>query len=269
VNPFQYGFTGGTDNHNGLPSDVVEDNYIGSHGGADKTVERRRSGEIDGWLKGPDANPGSIAGVWAAKNTRGAIWDAMSARESFVTSGPRIKPRIFCGAGLPPKPADARTLVEQGYKSGVPMGGVLSASTVAPTCTVYAGKDPQGANLDRIQIVKGWVDAKGEPRDKVIDVAWSGQRKPGQDGKVPAVGNTVDLKKATYTNDIGAAELMGSWTDPEFDPKRPALYYVRVLEIPTPRWTTYDAVRNQLPLLKDVPATVQERAWTSPIWYTP
>jgi Protein of unknown function (DUF3604) len=269
ANPFRYGFTGGTDNHNGLPADVAENDYIGSHGPADGTLQARREGEIDGWIKAKESNPGSIAGVWATKNTRGAIWDAMSARESFVTSGPRIKPRIFCGAGLPPGPADARTLVEQGYKSGVPMGGVMSASAAAPTCTVYASKDPQGANLDRIQIVKGWVDAKGEPRDKVFDVAWSGQRKKGTNGKLPSVGNTVDLKKATYTNDIGAAELMGSWTDPEFDPKRPALYYVRVLEIPTPRWTTYDAVRNKLPLLKDVPATVQERAWTSPIWYTP
>jgi hypothetical protein len=269
ANPFRYGFTGGTDNHNGLPADVAENDYIGSHGPADGTLQARRDGEIDGWIKAKESNPGSVAGVWAAKNTRGAIWDAMSARESFVTSGPRIKPRIFCGAGLPSRPADARTLVEQGYKSGVPMGGVLAASAAAPTCTVYASKDPQGANLDRIQIVKGWVDAKGEPRDKVFDVAWSGQRKKGTNGKLPAVGNTVDLKKATYTNDIGAAELMGSWTDPEFDPKRPALYYVRVLEIPTPRWTTYDAVRNNLPLLKDVPATLQERAWTSPIWYTP
>lgn len=269
ANPFRYGFTGGTDNHNGLPADVVENDYIGSHGPADGTLEARRGGEIDGWIKAKESNPGSVAGVWATKNTRGAIWDAMSARESFVTSGPRIKPRIFCGVGLSPSPADVRTLVEQGYKSGVPMGGVLSASTVAPTCTVYASKDPQGANLDRIQIIKGWVDAKGEPRDKVFDVAWSGQRKKGTNGKLPAVGNTVDLKTATYTNDIGAAELMGSWTDPEFDPKRPALYYVRVIEIPTPRWTTYDAVRNKLPLLKDVPATIQERAWTSPIWYTP
>ncbi len=167
ANPFRYGFTGGTDNHNGLPSDVAENDYIGSHGPADGTLQARRDGEIDGWIKSQESNPGSVAGVWAAKNTRGAIWDAMSARESFVTSGPRIKPRIFCGAGLPPGPADARTLVEQGYKSGVPMGGVLSASTVAPTCTVYASKDPQGANLDRIQIVKGWVDAKGEPHDKV------------------------------------------------------------------------------------------------------
>jgi hypothetical protein len=269
ANPFRYGFTGGTDNHNGLPADVAENDYVGSHGPADGTLQARREGEIDGWIKAKESNPGSIAGVWAAKNTRGAIWDAMSARESFVTSGPRIKPRIFCGSALPSRPADARTLVEQGYKSGVPMGGVLSASAAAPTCTVYASKDPQGANLDRIQIVKGWVDARGEPRDKVFDVAWSGQRRKGTNGKLPAVGNTVDLKKATYTNDIGAAELIGSWTDPEFDPRRPALYYVRVLEIPTPRWTTYDAVRNKLPLLKDVPATIQERAWTSPIWYTP
>jgi len=144
-----------------------------------------------------------------------------------------------------------------------------SASAAAPTCTVYARKDPEGANLDRIQIIKGWVDGKGDPHDKVIDVVWSGERKKGPDGKLPVVGSTVDVKKVTYTNDIGAAELMGSWTDPEFDPKRPALYYARVLEIPTPRWTTYDAVRNKLPLLKDVPATIQERAWTSPIWYAP
>jgi hypothetical protein len=269
VNPYQFGFTGGTDNHNGLPSDVAENDYIGSHGPADGTPQERRDGEIDGWIKAKESNPGSVAGVWATKNTRAAIWDAMAARESFVTSGPRIKPRLFGGAALSSKPADSRSLVEQGYKSGVPMGGVLAAAAKAPTFTVHASKDPDGANLDRIQIVKGWVDAKGEPRDKVYDVVWSGSRKPGANGKLPAVGNTVDVRTATYSNSIGAPELIGAWTDPEFDPKRPALYYVRVLEIPTPRWTTYDAVRNNLPLLKDVPATVQERAWTSPIWYTP
>jgi len=166
-------------------------------------------------------------------------------------------------------PVDPRAMVEAGYTSGVPMGGTLGYADTAPTFTVWASKDPDGANLDRIQIVKGWVDAKGEPNDKVIDVVWSGDRKPGANGKLPAVGNTVDLKAATYANTIGSPELLGSWTDPEFDPKEPALYYVRVLEIPTPRWTTYDAVRNNLELLDDVPATVQERAWTSPIWYTP
>jgi hypothetical protein len=268
ANPFQYGFTGGTDNHNGLPSDVAENDYVGSHGPADGTLKERRGGEIDGWIKGPDANPGSVAAVWATRNTRAAIWDAMAARESFVTSGPRIKVRVFAGADLA-KPTDAKSLVEQGYKAGVPMGGTLKALARAPTLTVWAAKDADGAYLDRIQIVKGWVNAKGEPQDKVYDVVWSGQRKPGANGKLPPVGNTVDVKTAKYTNDIGAAELFGSWTDPEFDPKKPALYYLRVLEIPTPRWTTYDAVRNNLPLLASVPATVQERAWTSPIWYTP
>jgi hypothetical protein len=266
ANPYQAGFIGGTDNHNGLPSDVAENDYLGSHGPADGSLEERRTGEIDGWIKSPESNPGSVSGVWATRNTRAAIWDAMAARESFVTSGTRIKVRLFGGADLP-APADGKALVEQGYKSGVPMGSTLQALAKAPTFTVWAAKDVQGANLDRIQIVKGWVDAKGEPQDKVFDVVWSGDRKPGKDGKLPAVGNSVDLKSATYSNSIGSVELMGRWTDPDFDPKKPALYYVRVLEIPTPRWTTYDAVRNNLPLLPDVPATVQERAWTSPIWY--
>jgi hypothetical protein len=268
ANPYQLGFTGGTDNHNGLPADVAENDYVGSHGPADNTVQIRREGEIDGWIKAKESNPGSVAAVWATKNTRAAIWDAMAARESFVTSGPRIKVRFFGGADLL-APADGKALVEQGYRAGVPMGGTLKAQSKAPTFTVWAAKDPNGANLDRIQIVKGWVDANGEPQDKVFDVVWSGDRKPGADGKLPPVGSTVDVATATYTNSIGAVELLGRWTDPEFDQKQPALYYVRVLEIPTPRWTTYDAVRAKLPLLADVPASVQERAWTSPIWYTP
>ena len=269
ANPYQLGFIGGTDNHNGAPADVVEDNYIGSHGPADGTLKDRREGEIDGWIKAKESNPGSLSGVWATKNTRAAIWDAMAARESFVTSGTRIKVRFFAGADLPEKPADPRALVKQGYEKGVPMGGTISAASKSPTFTAWASKDPEGANLDRIQIIKGWVDAKGEPQDKTFDVAWSGDRKPGSSGKVPAVGNTVDLQKATYTNEIGSGELMGTWTDREFDPKQHAIYYVRVLEIPTPRFTTYDAVRNNLPLLEGVPATIQERAWSSPIWYTP
>ena len=268
ANPYQAGFIGGTDNHNGLPSDVAENDYIGSHGPADGTLDARRSGEIDGWIKAKESSPGSISAVWATRNTRGAIWDAMAARETFVTSGTRIKVRFFGGADLGAA-ADARALVEQGYRSGVPMGSTIAETTKAPTFTVWAAKDPNGANLDRIQIIKGMVDANGEPNDKVIDVVWSGDRKRGTDGKVPPVGNTVDVAQATYANSIGSAELMGTWTDPDFDPAKPALYYVRVLEIPTPRWTTYDAVRNKLPLLPDVPAVIQERAWTSPIWYTP
>ena len=269
ANPYQFGFIGGTDNHNGLPSDVAEDDYIGSHGPADGTLEARRTGEIDGWIKAKESSPGSISAVWATRNTRDAIWDAMAARETFVTSGTRIKVRFFGGADLGAASTNPRELVEQGYRNGVPMGGTIDKASKAPTFTVWAAKDPNGANLDRIQIIKGMVDAKGEPNDKVIDVVWSGDRKPAANGKLPPVGNTVDLKTATYANTIGSPELMGTWTDPDFDPARPALYYVRVLEIPTPRWTTYDAVRNKLELLSDVPSEVQERAWSSPIWYTP
>jgi hypothetical protein len=275
VNPYHYGIVGGTDTHNGTPSNVDEDNFaIGSHGSADGTVERRRTSEIGGWLKGKDLNPGALTGVWAPQNTREAIWDAMKARETFATSGPRLKVRFFGRLGAMEKPADARRLVESGYAQGVPMGGTLKADASAaagatPSFTVWAMKGPDDANLDRIQIVKGWVDAEGEPQDRVFDVAWSGDRKPGKDGKVPAVGNTVDVTKAVYTNAIGSAELMGTWTDPSFDPAQGAVYYVRVLQIPTPRWSTYDAVRAGVPLLPGVPATVQERAWSSPIWYTP
>jgi len=269
VNPYKLGFIGGTDNHNGLPSDVAEDDYIGSHGPADGTLEARRDGEIDGWIKSKESNPGSLAAVWATRNTRAAVWDAMAARETFVTSGTRIKVRFFGGADLGAPSTDPRELVEQGYRNGVPMGGTIEKASKAPTFTVWAAKDPNGANLDRIQIIKGMVDASGEPQDKVIDVVWSGNRKPGKDGRLPPVGDTVNVKQATYSNAIGSPELMGTWTDPDFDPARPALYYVRVLEIPTPRWTTYDAVRNKLALLPDVPAAIQERAWTSPIWYTP
>jgi hypothetical protein len=269
ANPFKYGFIGGTDNHNGLPAAVAEDRFIGGHGPEDGSVERRRTGDVGGWIDGKDLSIGSLAGVWATENTRAAIWDAMKRRETFATSGTRIKVRFFGGIDLPAEPVDPMTLVEQGFELGVPMGSDLPAIGSSPTFTVYAIKDPDGANLDRAQIIKGWVDAAGELHEQIIDVAWSGDRVPGPDGKVPAVGNTVDLSTATFTNTIGSAQLIGSWTDENFDPEQHALYYVRVLEIPTPRWSTYDAVRNNLPLLEDVPATIQERAWTSPIWYSP
>jgi len=270
VNPFHYGFVGGTDSHNGTPSNVAEDNFAtGSHGAGDGTVERRRTSEIGGWLKGKDLNPGSLTGVWAPQNTREAIWDGLKARETFVTSGPRVKVRFFGRVGAGEAPADAKSLVESGYAQGVPMGGTLQGGDGAPSFTVWAIKEADGANLDRIQIVKGWVDAKGEPQDRVFDVVWSGDRKAGKDGKVPPVGNTVDTAKATYTNTIGSPELIGSWADKSFGAKQHALYYVRDLLIPTPRWSTYDAVRAGLPLLEGVPATVQERAWSSPIWYAP
>jgi len=270
VNPYHYGFVGGTDNHNGTPGNVAEDNFAtGSHGAADGTVERRRTSEVGGWIKGKDLNPGALTGVWAPQNTREGIFDGLKSRETFATSGPRVKVRFFGSLGSTAAPTDARNLVESGYKNGVPMGGTLKGEGKLPSFTVWAMKEADGANLDRIQIIKGWVDAKGEPHDRVYDVVWSGKRTPDAKGKLPAVGNTVDLKTATYQNTIGESELMGSWTDHQFDARQGAVYYARVLLIPTPRWSTYDAVRAGLPLLKDVPATVQERAWTSPIWYTP
>jgi hypothetical protein len=269
ANPFKYGFTGGTDNHNGAAADVAEDDWVGSHGPEDGSVDARRTGEVGGWAESRELNPGSLAAVWAEQNTRASIFDAMRRRETFVTSGPRIKVRFFGGTDLPGDPSDPTTMVEQGYEAGVPMGGDLDASEGPPTFTVHALKDPDGANLDRVQIIKGWVDADDGLHEKIVDVVWSGDRMPGEDGKLPPVGNTVDLTTAKYTNTIGVPQLMGSWTDDDFDPAQHAFYYVRVLEIPTPRWSTYDAVRNGLPLLEDVPATIQERAWTSPIWYTP
>jgi hypothetical protein len=273
-NPFKFGFVGGTDNHNGLTAEVMEagsygKGWQGAHGAEDGSAERRRSADVGGWIDGKDENPGALTGIWAESNTRGALWDAMRARETFATSGTRMKVRFFAGEGLPAAGSDAKALVEQGYKQGVPMGSTLTGLKTGPTFNVYAMKDPDGANLDRIQVIKGWVGQDGKHNEKIVDVAWSGDRKVDASGKLPVVGNTVDLKTAKYTNAIGSAELIGSWKDPEFDPAQRAVYYVRVLEIPTPRWTTYEAVQNNLPLLKDVPATIQERAWTSPIWYSP
>lgn len=267
VNPYMYGFIGGTDNHNGLVGDVAENDFIGGHGPEDGTVERRRKGGVGGWIDGVDLSIGSLAGVWAEENTRASIWDAMKRRETFATSGPRIKVRMFGGVDL--KANDPVDMVDEGYAKGTPMGGVMPQLDKAPTFTVYAEKDPMGANLDRIQIIKGWVDSNGDIHEKIIDVAWSGDRKAGDDGKIPSVGNTVDLSTALYTNDIGASTLFGRWTDPEFDRTNGAFYYSRAIEIPTPRWTTYDAVRNDLPLLNDVAAIIQERAWGSPIWVSP
>ncbi len=268
MNPYKLGFIGGTDSHNGLAADVAEDDFIGGHGPEDGTVERRRKAGVGGWIDGPDLSIGSIAGVWAEENTRASIWDAMKRRETFATSGPRIKVRMFAGADLS-APADPVAMVEQGYASGVAMGGDLPAGETPPTFTVYAEKDPMGANLDRVQIIKGWVDGEGVTHEKIYNVAWSGKRKVDADGKLPPVASTVNLTTATYSNSSGAATLLGSWTDPGFDPSQAAFYYSRVLEIPTPRWSTYEAVRNDLPLMQEVAAVIQERAWGSPIWYSP
>jgi hypothetical protein len=270
VNPFKLGFIGGTDSHNGIMGDTDEDNFVGGHGAEDATPERRQTAEVGGWIAARDESPGSLTAVWATSNTREAIWDAIYDREVYATSGPRMAVRFFGGWDYQPAMLERADVIKQAYAGGVPMGGELkSAGRKSPKFLVLASRDALGANLDRIQVVKGWVDAEGNPHDKVFDVAWAGERLPGADGRLPAVGNTVELATATYRNTIGSGELATVWEDPEFDPRQRALYYARVLEIPTPRWTTFDAVRAGLPLLDNVPDTVQERAWSSPIWYQP
>jgi hypothetical protein len=213
-----------------------------------------------------------LAAVWASDNTREAIFDAMERREVYATTGSRIGVRFFGGWDFTEDDLKSRTPAFTGYNKGVPMGGDLPAPAEgrsAPTFMVYALKDPIGANLDRIQIVKGWLDANGDTAEKVYDIAWSGDRKADAQGTLPPVGDTVDVANATWTNTIGAAELGTVWTDPDFDTSRPAFYYARVIEIPTPRWTAYDAFRFGIELPEEVPMKTQERAYTSPIWFTP
>lgn len=200
--------------------------------------------------------------------TREAIWDAMKRKETYASSGPRMTVRFFGGFDLPANVA-AGDLVATGYARGVPMGGDLKGSGKVPTFLVAAMKDPDGANLDRVQIIKGWVDAAGKTHEKIIDVKWGGNRTPDARGKLPPVGNTVDLATAKYTNSIGAEQLVGSFTDADFGPKAKAFYYARAIEIPTPRWTLYDAVKYKVTMDPKVPMVLQERVVTSPIWYTP
>jgi hypothetical protein len=213
------------------------------------------------------------AAVWATANTREAIFDAMERRETYATTGPRMIVRFFGGWNFEAKDALSRLPAETGYTKGVPMGGDLQTAPEgkAPTFLVAALKDPIGANLDRIQIIKGWLDANGEVQERVYDVVWgdADKRKPGADGKLPQVGSTVDVANAIWTNTIGDPELITVWTDADFDPKLRAFYYARVIEIPTPRWTAYDAKRFGVTLPLEAPMVTQERAYTSPIWYTP
>ena len=209
--------------------------------------------------------------MWAADNTREAIFDAMKRKETYATTGSRMTVRFFGGWDFTAADAQSRLPAGVGYAKGVPMGGDLRQAPAgkAPSFLVAAMKDAYSGNLDRIQIVKGWMDADGNTREQVYDVVWSGDRKPGADGKLPPVGNTVNVAKATWDNSIGAPELISVWTDPDFDAKQSAFYYARVIEIPTPRWTAYEAQRFGVKMAADVPMTTQERAYTSPIWYTP
>lgn len=268
INPLKMGIIGGTDTHNSTPGDVAEDTFTGGHAIADAKVSLRRQGNVPQWLSVRDSNPGSLTGVWATSNTRESIFDAMQAKETFATSGPRIQPRLFAGENLPTV-SNLPELITQGYKHGVSMGGTLKKLNQAPMFYLAAVKDPDGANLDRIQIIKNSIDNAGNITEIIHNVVWSDARKLNTDASLPILPSTVNLKTGSYSNQYGEALLMTSWQDPDFDPQYPASYYARVIEIPTPRWTTYDAIKNNLPLLEDVPHTIQERAWTSPIWYEP
>jgi hypothetical protein len=273
ANPFKFGAAGGTDAHTAL-SAVEEDNFFGKHSGVEPSPTRWEhivlsfdGREILGWRQ----SSAGYTAVWATENTREAIWDAMKRRETYASTGPRISVCFFGGWEFTQEDASAREPGWIGYDKGVPMGADLPAGpeAVSPTFLVGALRDPIGGNLDRIQIIKGWLDANGETREKVYDVVWAGDREPGEDGKLPPVGDTVDVANATWTNSIGAPELITVWEDPDFDPAQSAFYYARVIQIPTPRWTAYEAERFELDLPEEVPMTTQERAYTSPIWYTP
>jgi hypothetical protein len=268
-NPYKFGMIGASDSHNtGVP--YRQDNFFGGHAHLDGTIEARMAGHLFAGLDTRLENPAGLAGVWAEENTRESIFEAMQRKETFAVSGPHIKLRFFGGWEYKADDLSDKDWVKTGYKKGVPMGGDLkSEHAKGPTFIVWAVKDPTSGNLDRIQIIKGWTKS-GQSFEKIFDVVWSGDRKPDKwTGRVGSVGNTVDLVNATYTNTIGATELKTVWTDPEFDPSLHAFYYARALEIPTPRWTTIQAHQLGVPIADTVPATVQERAWSSPIWYTP
>jgi len=265
VNPFKYGFVGGTDNHNGTPSNVEEDNYaVGSHGLADREAEGRSKNNLEGEMLIADANPGAIAGVWAVSNTREAIWDSMLSKETFATSGPRIKVRAFAGQGFEESYDNYEKLVKDGYEKGVPMGGDHTGDQ-APQFVVWAGKDPIGPNLDRIQIIKGWYE-NGEMKDTVYNVVASGDRLR-DDGTVELIDASIDLSTGQFNTEKGDPELMGVWTDPDFNPSQQSYYYVRVLQLPTARWTLYDELRKGVKYPENVKKQIVERAWGSPIWH--
>ena len=257
---------------------MEEENFFGKTVPQEPSPERMTKAFVDNKATGVkvedwEVGASGYAAVWATENTRHAIWDAMQRRETYATTGPRMAVRFFGGWEFAAEDAFSRVPAEIGYRKGVPMGGDLPTppeGATAPSFLVAALRDPIGGNLDRIQIVKGWMDASGELHERVFDVVWSGDREmDAQSGKLPPVGDTVDVASASYTNTIGAPELISVWTDPEFDPAQSAFYYARVLEIPTPRWTAYDGVRLGAQPLDGTRMTIVERAYTAPIWFTP
>jgi hypothetical protein len=273
TNPYKFGIQAATDLHTSIPT-AEEDNFFGKHTGYEPSAERLKrplmqndNGIVQSWQQ----LASGFTAVWADENTRTSIYDAMDRKEVYATTGPRMMVRFFGGWDFTEQDLNSRYPAFAGYSKGVPMGGDLANApeNQAPTFMVYSLRDPIGANLDRIQIVKGWLDKKGKTHEKVYDVAWSGDRTLDANGKLPAVGNTVDVENANWTNTIGASELGTVWKDPDFDPKERAFYYARVLEIPTPPWYVYDAFRYGVEIPEGAPTSHQERAYTTPIWYTP
>lgn len=274
-NPFKFGMIGGTDVHNTL-SAVEEENYMGKHVSQEPKEDRWNHVSKEGLGKKRyfwQYESSGYAGVWAHENTRESLWEAMKRKEVYATSGTRLTVRFFGGWEYSADDANNENAVGIGYSKGVPMGGDLPLNTKAktPTFLVSALKDPLGGNLDRIQVVKGWLDEKGESHEKIFDVVWgdSERRNIGSNGKLTPVGDTVNVSEATWSNSIGDPQLSAMWKDPEFNRSQPSFYYLRVIEIPTPRWTAYDQKRFGIKIASNVPMKHQERAWSSPIWYTP
>jgi hypothetical protein len=273
INPYKFGMVGATDSHTSLTT-AEEDNFFGKSTSVEPSATRVAHPFVKsalGAFEGDSLLASGYQGIWATENTRAALFDAMERKETYATTGSRMLVRFFGGWDFNDDDLRSRQPAFLGYEKGVPMGGDLKTapSGKVPTFMVIALRDPIGANLDRVQIVKGWMDGRGDLQEKVYDVSWSGDRQPGADGKLPPVGNTVDLEAANWTNTIGASELATIWTDPDFDADEDAFYYVRVLEIPTPRWVLYDKVRLGAHIPEGVELIHQERAYTSPIWYTP
>ncbi|MGI9525116.1 MAG: DUF3604 domain-containing protein [Hyphomicrobiaceae bacterium] len=276
ANPFKFGLVGGTDSHVSI-STTREENFFGKLPSLLPGPKRTKEAIVMKADKSPavyswQTSASGLTAVWAEENTRKSLFDAMMRREVYATTGTRIRVRVFGGWDFAPPEVQRPDFARQGYSRGVPMGGDLTKGPKgkAPNFMVRAVRDPDGANLDRVQIIKGWVTSKGEMRERIYDVAVSGDRKIDENGRCKqSVGNTVDIKGATYTNSIGDAVLMAHWEDPEFDPRERAFYYVRVIEIPTPRWTAYDAARFGIKMSDKIAMTIQDRAYTSPIWYTP